>query len=43
MPAKLSEGKLINAFGNLSQYGYATSFLREYDRRDIKIKKLNSL
>ena len=40
MPAKLSEGKLINAFGNLSQYGYATSFLREYERRDIKIKKL---
>ncbi len=33
---KLQPGKLLDAKGSLQQRGYATSLVREYDRRDIK-------
>ena len=36
MQHKLSEGKLLNATGNLNEAGYATSLIKKYDRNDIK-------
>jgi len=39
MQNKLSEGKLLNASGNLNQPGYATSLVKEYNRNDIKASK----
>ena len=36
MQRKLSEGKLLNATGNLNEAGYATSLIKKYDRNDIK-------
>lgn len=39
MQAKLNEGKLLNAFGNLNESGYSTSLIRDYDRRDIRMGK----
>lgn len=35
----LSEGKLLNVYGNLAEAGYAKSLVKEYDRNDIKAKK----
>ena len=35
MQHKLSEGKLLNATGNLNEAGYATSLVKKYDRKDI--------
>jgi hypothetical protein len=40
MQNKLSEGKLLNKSGNLCEAGYATSLVKEYNRADIKAKKL---
>ena len=40
MQAKLNEGKLLNAFGNLSESGFSTTLVKDYDRRDVKISKL---
>lgn len=37
---KITKGKLLNAFGNLEQAGYATSLVRDYNRDDIKAGKL---
>ena len=39
MQRKLSEGKLLNATGNLNEAGYATSLVKEYNRNDIKAGK----
>ena len=39
MQNKLSEGKLLNATGNLNEAGYATSLVKEYNRNDIKASK----
>lgn len=39
MQRKLSEGKLLNATGNLNEAGYSTSLIKEYDRKDIKAGK----
>ena len=39
MQNKLSEGKLLNATGNLNEAGYATSLVKEYNRSDIKASK----
>ena len=36
MQRKLSEGKLLNATGNLNEAGYSTSLVKEYNRNDIK-------
>ncbi len=36
MQHKLSEGKLLNATGNLNEAGYATSLIKEYNRNDIR-------
>ena len=36
---QLQEGKLLNEKGNLEQAGYATSLIKEYDRKAIKAKK----
>ena len=33
MQRKLSEGKLLNATGNLNEAGYATSLIKKYDRK----------
>ena len=32
MQHKLSEGKLLNAKGNLNEAGYAFSLIKEYER-----------
>jgi len=37
---QLTEGRLLNAFGNLNQCGYSSSLVKDYDRRDIRKKKL---
>ena len=39
MQHKLSEGKLLNASGNLNEPGFATSLVKEYNRNDIKASK----
>lgn len=39
MQHKLSEGKLLNASGNLNEAGYANSLVKEYSREDIKASK----
>ena len=39
MQNKLSEGKLLNATGNLNEAGYATSLVKQYTREDIKASK----
>ena len=36
---QLTEGRLLNAFGNLNECGNATSLVKAYDRREIKSKK----
>ena len=37
---KLTLGKLLNVYGNLNEVGYATSLVREYNRSDIKARKM---
>ncbi len=37
---QLTEGRLLNAFGNLNECGYATSAIKYYDRRDVRVNKL---
>ena len=39
MNKKLNPGKLLDDFGNLSECGYATSFIKDYDRNQIKASK----
>lgn len=39
MQFKLEPGKLLNEAGDLVQSGYATSLVKEYDRKAIKAKK----
>ena len=39
MQKKLTQGKLLNAYGNLTEAGYATSLIKEYNRSDIKAGK----
>lgn len=36
----LSEGKLLDSYGNLSEAGYAKSLVKKYNRDDIKAGKL---
>lgn len=36
----LSEGRLLNGYGNLEEAGYAKSLVKEYNRNDIKAGKL---
>ena len=36
MQRKLSEGKLLNATGNLNEAGYSTKLIKEYNRNDIQ-------
>lgn len=36
----LSEGKLLNSQGDLNEAGYATSLVKEYNRKDIKASKM---
>ncbi|MGN1139829.1 MAG: DUF2804 domain-containing protein [Oliverpabstia sp.] len=39
MQKKLSEGELLDSNGNLTEAGYATSLVKEYDRKKIKAGK----
>ena len=39
MQRQLSEGKLLNATGNLNEAGYSTFLIKEYNRNDIKAGK----
>ena len=36
---ELSNGKLLNVYGNLNEAGYAKSLIKEYNRKDIKASK----
>lgn len=36
---QISDGKLLNVYGNLNEAGYATSLVKEYNRKDIKASK----
>lgn len=40
MQHKLRPGRLLNELGHLEEAGYATSLVKEYDRKDIKASKL---
>lgn len=37
---ELSNGKLLNSYGNLHESGYAKSLVKEYNRKDITASKL---
>lgn len=37
---QLSQGRLLNAFGNLNETGFAISLVKDYDRRDVRANKL---
>ena len=40
MEHRLSPGKLLDEKGHLAEVGYATSLVRQYDRKDIKAPAL---
>ena len=40
MQKQLEKGKLLDSEGNLEQAGYATSLVKEYDRKAIRGEKL---
>ena len=40
MQHQLSKGKLLNEQGNLNEAGYAFSLIKDYNRSDIKAKKM---
>ena len=40
MQKKLSQGNLLDEKGHLNQAGYATSFIKKYDRQQIKASKM---